>query len=167
MGDQTKPIMMVAIDDSNHSYYALEWALDYFFPPFAAPNHTFQLVLIHARPNPPSLLGLSGAGQGSAGSAHVINLVELDTKKRAQKVADKATSICAKREVNDMPVHVMQGDPRNVMTEAVERFHPTILVLGSRGYGSVKRAVLGSVSDYSAHHCSCTVMIVKMPKSKH
>lgn len=66
MGDQTKPIMMVAIDDSNHSYYALEWALDYFFAPFA-PNHTFQLVLIHARPNPPSLLGLSGAGQGSAG----------------------------------------------------------------------------------------------------
>lgn len=113
--------------------------------------------------------------------------MELDTKKRAQKVADKATSICAKREVtggkkkkgkkrsvshrdifhhlknliclwnvltqlyelgaenvilmqvNNVPVHVMQGDPRNVMTEAVERFHPTILVLGSHGYGAVKR----------------------------
>lgn len=42
-------------------------------------------------------------------------------------------------QVNDVPVHVMQGDPRNVMTEAVERFHPTILVLGSHGYGAVKR----------------------------
>ncbi|RRT48826.1 hypothetical protein B296_00034820 [Ensete ventricosum] len=29
------------------------------------------------------------------------------------------------------------------------------------------RAVLGSVSDYCAHHAHCTVMIVKKPKPKH
>ena len=29
------------------------------------------------------------------------------------------------------------------------------------------RAVLGSVSDYCAHHAHCTVMIVKRPKTKH
>ncbi|KDO50050.1 hypothetical protein CISIN_1g0331891mg, partial [Citrus sinensis] len=28
-------------------------------------------------------------------------------------------------------------------------------------------AVLGSVSDYCAHHAHCTVMIVKRPKTKH
>ncbi|KAF3556416.1 hypothetical protein F2Q69_00010234 [Brassica cretica] len=41
-----------------------------------------------------------------------------------------------------------------------------ILVVGSHGYGAIKRAVLGSVSDYCAHHAHCSVMIVKKPKIK-
>lgn len=42
-------------------------------------------------------------------------------------------------QVNDVAVQVMDGDPRNVMTEAVDKFHPAILVLGSHGYGAIKR----------------------------
>lgn len=37
-----------------------------------------------------------------------------------------------------------------------------MLVLSSRGFGAVKRALLGSTSDYCAHHCtSCSVIIVR------
>lgn len=56
-----KPVIMVAVDDSSHSNYALEWTLDYFCAPFA-PNYPFKLMLIHARP---SLIPFAGPGNSN------------------------------------------------------------------------------------------------------
>lgn len=41
--------------------------------------------------------------------------------------------------VNEVNVEVMEGDPRDVLCEAVDKHQATILVLGSHGYGIVKR----------------------------
>ncbi|KAK8557426.1 hypothetical protein V6N13_013697 [Hibiscus sabdariffa] len=112
-----KQVMVIAMDDSPHSMYALEWTLDHLFAPFGSVQ-PFHLVVVHARPVPISVLQLAGP-----------------------------------------------GDPRNVLCEAVEKHNASVLVVGSHGYGPMKRAVLGSVSDYCAHHAHCSVMIVKKPKT--
>lgn len=36
-----------------------------------------------------------------------------------------------------------------------------ILIIGSRGLGMVKRAILGSFSDYCVRNCVCPVMVYK------
>jgi len=36
-------------------------------------------------------------------------------------------------------VEVVEGDPRNVLCEAVEKHHASMLVVGSHGYGAIKR----------------------------
>ena len=59
-----KPVMVVAIDDSEHSTYALEWTLDHFFTPYAS-NHPFKLVLVHAKPTASTSVGLAGPGKNS------------------------------------------------------------------------------------------------------
>ena len=41
-----------------------------------------------------------------------------------------------------------------------------VLVLGSRGWGAVKRVVLGSTSDRVTHHASCPVIVVPGPVSQ-
>ncbi|KAJ0791064.1 putative rossmann-like alpha/beta/alpha sandwich protein [Helianthus annuus] len=41
--------------------------------------------------------------------------------------------------VDDVLVEVVEGDARNVLCEAVERHHATMLVVGSHGYGAIKR----------------------------
>ncbi|KAK9177568.1 hypothetical protein WN944_029591 [Citrus x changshan-huyou] len=123
--------MVVGIDDSEHSMYALQWTLDHFFANSTV-NPPFKLVIVHAKPSPSSVVGLAGPGK-----------------------------------VHDFVVEVVEGDARNILCEAVEKHHASILVVGSHGYGAIKRAVLGSVSDYCAHHAHCTVMIVKRPKTKH
>lgn len=33
----------------------------------------------------------------------------------------------------------IEGDPRNVLCEAVEKHNASILVVGSHGYGAIKR----------------------------
>ncbi|GLT77881.1 hypothetical protein SLA2020_494360 [Shorea laevis] len=161
MACSEKQVMVVGVDDSEPSSYALEWTLDHFFIPCAS-NAPFKLVIVHAKPTPISAIGLAGPG-----AAEVLPLVEADLKKIAARVVEKAKELCISKSVHDVIVEAVEGDGRNVLCEAVERHHASILVVGSHGYGAIKRAVLGSVSDYCAHHAHCTVMIVKRPKTKH
>lgn len=42
-------------------------------------------------------------------------------------------------QVNDAVVEVVEGDARNVLCEAVEKHHASMLVVGSHGYGAIKR----------------------------
>ncbi|GMY16914.1 universal stress protein PHOS34 [Fagus crenata] len=161
MASTDKQVMVIGMDESELSTYALEWTLDHFFTPYAS-NHPFNLVVVHAKPTPASVIGLAGLG-----AAEVLPFVETDLKKIAARVVGKAKEICTSKSVINVIVDVVEGDARNVLCEAVEKHHASILVVGSHGYGAIKRAVLGSVSDYCAHHAHCTVMIVKRPKHKH
>ena len=66
-GDATaaeKPVMVVGIDDSEHSFYALAWALEHFFAPHA-PNFPFKLFVVHSKPSAASAIGLAGPGKFS------------------------------------------------------------------------------------------------------
>lgn len=44
-------------------------------------------------------------------------------------------------QVKDVLVDVIEGDPRNVMCDAVEKYNASVLVLGSHGYGAFKRLI--------------------------
>lgn len=56
--------MVVGLDDSDHSYYALEWTLEHFFSP-APENSAFKLVVVHAKPSATTAVGLTGPGIAS------------------------------------------------------------------------------------------------------
>ncbi|CAL0302422.1 unnamed protein product [Lupinus luteus] len=154
-------VMVVGIDDSNFSLYALEWTLDHLVGP-TINDSIFKLVLVYAKPSVISAAGLL-AGPGVA---DILPIVDSDLKRATTKIVEHAKELCTKKSVKDPIVEVVDGDPRNVLCDAVEKHHASILVVGSHGYGPIKRAVLGSVSDYCAHNAHCSVMIVKMPKTK-
>ncbi|MCD9641254.1 hypothetical protein HAX54_027344 [Datura stramonium] len=160
MGEE-KSVMVVGIEDNQHSFYALEWTLDHFFTNYNSTNSPFKLVIVHAKPTPPSIIGLAGPG-----SVEILPAIEADLKKIATRVIEKAMETCNAKSVNDVVVEVVEGDARHVLCETVEKLHASILVVGCHGYGVIKRTVLGSVSDYCAHHAHCSVMIVKKPKIK-
>uniref|UniRef100_A0A2K1R5L1 UspA domain-containing protein n=1 Tax=Populus trichocarpa TaxID=3694 RepID=A0A2K1R5L1_POPTR len=128
---EEEQVMVVGIDDSQHSTYALEWTFDHFFTPPPGSNSPFKVVVVHATTSAYSVVSLAWT---------------------------------ASLQVSGVIFEVVEGDPRNVLCEAVEKHHASVLVVGSHGYGAIKRAVLGSVSDYCAHQAHCTVMIVKRPK---
>jgi nucleotide-binding universal stress UspA family protein len=50
------------------------------------------------------------------------------------RVIDKA-----KEELADAEFEAMEGDARNVLCEAVDRHAADLLVVGSHGYGAIKR----------------------------
>lgn len=54
--------MVVGIDDSDHSFHALEWTLEHFFSP-SPENSAFKLVVVHAKPSAATAVGgLTGPG---------------------------------------------------------------------------------------------------------
>jgi nucleotide-binding universal stress UspA family protein len=50
--------------------------------------------------------------------------------------------ISASLQVSDVIFEVVEGDPRNVLCEAVEKHHASVLVVGSHGYGAIKRYLI-------------------------
>jgi nucleotide-binding universal stress UspA family protein len=58
-------------------------------------------------------------------------------------------------------VSVLRGFPVDAICEAAERFAPQFLVIGSHGWGAVKRALFGSVSTGVLHHAPCPVLVVR------
>jgi len=150
--------VVVGVDESDHSFYALQWALRHFFAP--AQSLQYRLVVVTAKPSAASAVGLAGPG-----AAELLPFVEEDLKRTARRVIHKAREFCVAAQVSAL-FETLEGDARNVLCDAVNRHLAEMLVVGSHGYGAIKRAVLGSVSDYCAHHAHCSVMIVKKPKTK-
>uniref|UniRef100_A0A453AQ66 UspA domain-containing protein n=2 Tax=Aegilops tauschii subsp. strangulata TaxID=200361 RepID=A0A453AQ66_AEGTS len=159
---RSKTVVLVAVDDSDASYRALEWAVRHVAATAGmAGAGAVELVVLHAKP--PTSLAVNMGGPGVSGD--VVRLVEADLRKKAEGVVDKARRLCVANSVQGV-VEVVDGEPRHVLCNAVDKHHADLLVVGSHGYGAIKRALLGSVSDYCAHHAHCSVMIVKQPKSK-
>ncbi|CAM0907721.1 unnamed protein product [Alopecurus aequalis] len=154
---RSKTVVLVAVDDSEHSYSALEWAVRH----VANTGVPAELVIVHAKQAASSVVTVGG----SAVPGDVVRCVEEDLRRRADEVIEKARRLCEANSVQGV-VEVMEGKPRYVLCNAVDKHGADLLVVGSHGYGAIKRAFLGSVSDYCAHHAHCSVMIVKQPKAK-
>ncbi|KAF7006817.1 hypothetical protein CFC21_021822 [Triticum aestivum] len=153
-----KTVVLVAVDDSDHSNRALEWAVRHVATAGVA---AAELVVVHAKPPASSVVTFGSP----AAAGDVVRVVDADLRKRAEDVVDRARRLCVANSVHGL-IEVMEGEARYVLCDAVDKHHADLLVVGSHGYGAIKRAFLGSVSDYCAHHAHCSVMIVKQSKSK-
>jgi nucleotide-binding universal stress UspA family protein len=58
-------------------------------------------------------------------------------------------------------VCLLRGFPVEEICLAAERLDPRFLVVGSHGWGAVKRALFGSVSTGVLHHAKCPVLVVR------
>ncbi|GKV18189.1 hypothetical protein SLEP1_g28607 [Rubroshorea leprosula] len=66
--------MIVAIDDNEHSAYALEWMLDHFFV-LLGDSALFKLVIVHTKPSTTSAVGLAGPSSYSCGFQYFYLLI--------------------------------------------------------------------------------------------
>jgi nucleotide-binding universal stress UspA family protein len=62
-------------------------------------------------------------------------------------------------EVGD--AHLALGDPDKEIVRFAEDAQADLIVLGSRGFGRLRRALLGSVSDSVVRHAHCPVLVVR------
>jgi nucleotide-binding universal stress UspA family protein len=56
---------------------------------------------------------------------------------------------------------IVEGDPADAILDEAEHWRADLIVVGSHGFGSVKRRLLGSVSQTVALHAPCSVEIVR------
>ena len=56
---------------------------------------------------------------------------------------------------------VLMGSPKRLIVEEAERFGADLIVVGSHGYRTWERMLLGSESQAVATHAECSVLIVR------
>ncbi|KAM7261769.1 hypothetical protein ACFE04_020846 [Oxalis oulophora] len=176
--NNNKMKIMVGIDDSDVSNYALSWVLNNLGSLMVSPISTNTdigtatstrrdyplLNLIHVQP--PVHHYVYPAGPGRSGlytSPTVMDTVKKGQEENSAALMTRALEMCRQKMVKAESL-ILTGDPKDMICEAVEELHVDLLVVGSRGLGRIKRAWLGSVSDYLTHHSKCPVLIVKPPK---
>jgi nucleotide-binding universal stress UspA family protein len=58
------------------------------------------------------------------------------------------------------------GSPRSVILEEAETWKPDLIVVGSHGYPTWERLLLGSVSQAVVSHAKCSVEVVRMAQPR-
>lgn len=51
--------------------------------------------------------------------------------------------------------------PGEAIVKAANEEKATMIVMGTRGLGKVRRTIMGSVSDYVVHHAHCPVIVCR------
>jgi nucleotide-binding universal stress UspA family protein len=153
VGDGKKKVM-VAIDDSEFSHYALEWTLQNLRE--SIQNSKLFIFTVQ------SLADLAYVYASSYGSAppELIASIQENHKKTAEALLEKAKEICGPYGVT-VETFTEDGDPKEAICEAVEKLGIQLLVLGSHSRKALERAFLGSVSNYCVHNAKCPVLVVK------
>ena len=57
--------------------------------------------------------------------------------------------------------HLAMGEPAREIVHLAEDLGAGLIVVGSRGRGGMRRALMGSVSDAVVRHAHCPVMVVR------
>ncbi|KAI5585837.1 hypothetical protein BDE02_06G171300 [Populus trichocarpa] len=162
--------IMVAIDDSDGSFYALNWALDNLVDGIVPTTEPSQeesglVTLVHVQQ--PFQHHMYPAGSGGAAafyaSSSIIESVRKSLAENATALLSRALQMCKDKMIKAETL-ILEGDPKDKICRATEQMQADVLVVGSRGLGKIKRALLGSISDYCAHHAKCPILIVKPPK---
>ena len=60
--------------------------------------------------------------------------------------------------------HFRTGKPDQEIVKLAEEIGAGLIVMGSRGLGGIRRALLGSVSDSVLRHAHCPVLVVRKEK---
>ncbi|KAG9457862.1 hypothetical protein H6P81_002370 [Aristolochia fimbriata] len=150
----------VAVDFSPCSKKALKWAVDNLVR-----NGDYLILLtvqssVHYEEGEMQLWEATGSP--------LIPLDELadpHTEKKYGVKPDAETidilkTLVAQKEIV-VVMKVLWGDAREKLCEAIENIPLSCLVIGNRGLGKIKRAIMGSVSNYVVNNGTCPVTVVK------
>lgn len=157
----------IAVDLSDESAFAVQWAVHHYLRPGDA------VILVHVRPTSV----LYGADWGSLDAS----VPDDESSGTELKKLEEDFDIFTTTKANDLAqplvdaqipfkIHIVKDhDMKERLCLEVERLGLSAVIMGSRGFGAVKRGNdgrLGSVSDYCVRHCVCPVVVVRYPDDK-
>ncbi|KAI9243971.1 hypothetical protein EDC94DRAFT_629982 [Helicostylum pulchrum] len=87
-------------------------------------------------------------------------------EKQGQERLDEAVYAIKQLGIKNVKSEILRGHAQVVITKYAKEQQADIVICGNRGYGYIKRKLIGSTSEYLTHHLDCTVMIVRVHRDK-
>eukprot|EP00112_Aurelia_sp_Birch-Aquarium-sp1_P016885 Seg3863.1 transcript_id=Seg3863.1/GoldUCD/mRNA.D3Y31 product="Universal stress protein Slr1101" protein_id=Seg3863.1/GoldUCD/D3Y31 len=149
----------VCVDDSEHSARAFDWYLK------SCHKEGNKLAIIHIHVPPP--LPAVPMYPGLAAVDIEWNQEIQASIKASRELLHRYRHTCKSLKIPYMIfAETDQGSPGAAITRLAKDNNMVMVVLGTRAYGTLKRAFLGSISDYVVHHAHCPVTVVPPPENK-
>lgn len=135
--------IMVAFDNSTHSYRALEKA----FALAEAGGAELDLITVVHLPD-------------YAGTIDEVDEIIREGKKFYRDAHDRVAAEAQKRGIK-FAAKMLHGHIGETLARYAAESGVDLIVMGSHGRSAVGRLLLGSVSNYLAKHAKCPVLIVR------
>lgn len=127
------------------------------------PSDRTLLVTVLDVLDPTLVTGVSGFGSGSMSPEQ---FARLDADRRAE--ADALLAETARRAgLGPVEMRALDGPAGPAICELAEAEGVEVIVMGSRGRGGLRRAMLGSVSDHVIRHAPCSVLVTSTHAERH
>jgi len=173
--------ILVALDGSDHSNKAVDLAAD------LAEKYGAQLVLLHVLSNKPlsdserhmaeveyldeiascieapSVLGSSGDPRvrGQQLLTHYSDVVHRFREAVGNRLINAARTRAQAKGVRAVETTLADGDPAETIVDRAKNLGADMIIMGSRGLGTAKGLLIGSVSHKVGHLAECTCVTVK------
>jgi nucleotide-binding universal stress UspA family protein len=142
-------LVVLCADGSDHSTAALRAALA-----LLRPDADLVVVTV-VDPADPSLMTGTGFAGGTV-SPETFTQIERDKEDEGRAIL---TETVASLGLGPVRTEMLRGQAGPTLCDYAAARSASAIVLGSRGHGGIKRAVLGSVSDHVVRHAPCPVIV--------
>lgn len=143
--------IMIAVDDSPHSRYALDSVLQRPWP-----TDTLVLVLTVVDPFHPDYSGWDPSTIQDALDFQVA------VKEALSRFGQNAASeLAAKFGADNVKFELKEGKVKETIVDCAHSWGADMLVMGSHGRSGIQKFLLGSVSQAVVAHAPCSVEIIK------
>ncbi|PAA92623.1 hypothetical protein BOX15_Mlig014986g2, partial [Macrostomum lignano] len=147
--------VLVALDGSSHSLRALRWYIEN----NQVAGDSLLLLFIS---EPPSMMMSAGAA-----TPEVYMRCKEEAVAKAKQLAAEADSRCAewgiRADISKRFLERLHSGPGPTIVSVANEESVDLIVMGSRGLGTLRRTFLGSVSDYVLHHAHKPCAIIPPP----
>ncbi|XP_013068777.1 uncharacterized protein LOC106056541 [Biomphalaria glabrata] len=145
---------LIAIDGSDQAQYAFDWYLKNMY------RDGDSVVIAHVAEYNIDI-GIPGRGAD-------VEAICAAVKKKNDEIGYLTDTFMNTLRAKHVPAKLLnlQGEkPGEVIVKAAKDENVSSIVLGTRGLGTIRRTLLGSVSEYVVHHASCPVTVVRLPNN--
>jgi nucleotide-binding universal stress UspA family protein len=139
--------VMIAVDYSMCAEEAFDWYIAHLH------QQGSEVICFHSL-EPPSISGEQDYQEGKA-----LKFAMEGCKANKDRVEEKFGTKLKELGIEGRIESKLCNKPGEAIVEMAKVEGATMVVLGCRGAGTVRRTVLGSVSDYVLHHAHCPVAI--------
>jgi nucleotide-binding universal stress UspA family protein len=136
-------LIVVALDGSEHSLKALDYARE------LAEKHDSKLILLHAFHSTSDLRGSEGFNQMVGRRKQKGEVIIKDACRRLGQISFEVEE------------DLLEGPATEAILSVVEARNADLVVMGTRGMGSLKGLLFGSVSSKVTHYAPCSVLVVR------
>lgn len=154
--------VLISVDNSENALHAFDYYVEHVHRP---ENHVIVLHVSDQVKMP--TYALFSEGVGFSPDEMRARVEELRQKNKA--LEDKFNHKCNEKRIKHK-VLLVSEDAHGVgasIVDAAQKHHINLIVIGSRGLGTIRRTILGSISTYVIHHCHIPCLVCPVPKHHH